>query len=353
MAAMRKARLLVHHTFPDAAYHLMSRVVNRDFLFGEEEKAKMVSIMRRYEQFCGMKVLTYCIMGNHFHLLVQVDTKPENADQMSDEELVERVRRCHGKTAATMLANDLADMLRDGRSHMHAATRAKHLKRMWNLSAFVQSLKQRFTVWYNKRNQRSGTLWEERYKSVIALGPEAVASIAAYIDLNPVRAGLVDDPADYEWSGYGEAMSGRRGAKFARQRFHEALCERTGSLLVSDVSKRNYMEWYRSWIYNRGVKRGVNVEAKPMKKGFGAQNAPEVIVPAGRIPSAEQFTRRVRHFSEGLVVGTREWLEQVFASQRHYFSEKRKSGARKMRWGEWGELRAMRDLQVKEKEPPG
>jgi len=46
-------------------------------------------------------------------------------------------------------------------------------------------------------------LWEERYKSVIVESGEAARTIAAYIDLNPVRAGMVSDPAEYRWSSYG------------------------------------------------------------------------------------------------------------------------------------------------------
>jgi REP element-mobilizing transposase RayT len=314
-------------------------------LFGEEEKAKLVSLMRRYERFCGMRVLTYCIKGNHFHWLVEVEEKPENADQMSDADLVERVRRCHGKQVANILAAELESLVRSGNTSLHAHIRTKYLKRMWNLSAFVQSVKQRFSVWFNKRHKRKGTLWEERFKSVVALGSEAVASVAAYIDLNPIRASLVDDPADYPWSGYGEAMSGGRGAKFAQQRLRRALCDREGSLLNNEELRQGYLEWYRCWIYGRGLKRGIKADGTPMKAGFDVEEVAKVVAEEGRIPAAEQLTRTVRYFSDGLVLGTKELLEKVFEAQRTYFGSKRKTGSRRMRWGEWGTLRAMRDLQ--------
>jgi putative transposase len=83
-----------------------------------------------------------------------------------------------------------------------------------------------------------------------------------------------------------------------------------------------------------------------VKKGFDAQEVVKVIEAEGRIPKVDQLSRRVRQFSDGLVVGTKEVLEQVFEQQRSYFSAKRKSGARKMREGEWGNLRAMRDLKA-------
>ncbi|MDF1753979.1 MAG: hypothetical protein P1U89_14445 [Verrucomicrobiales bacterium] len=74
--------------------------------------------------------------------------------------------------------------------------------------------KQRFSQWYNLRNDRRGTLWEERYKSVLVEGSqEALMTMAAYIDLNPVRAGIVKRAEDYRWTGYGAAAGGDADAR--------------------------------------------------------------------------------------------------------------------------------------------
>jgi hypothetical protein len=59
-----------------AHYHCISRVVNREFVFGDVEREQFVQFMREYEAFCGVRVLTYCILSNHFHILVEV---PESA----------------------------------------------------------------------------------------------------------------------------------------------------------------------------------------------------------------------------------------------------------------------------------
>jgi hypothetical protein len=79
----------------------------------------------------------------------------------------------------------------------------------------MKTLLQRFTRWHNKRSDRSGNLWEETFKSVVVEDGLASRTMAAYIDLNPVRAGMVADPAEYRWSSDGEAMgaTGRSGAK--------------------------------------------------------------------------------------------------------------------------------------------
>ena len=66
---------------------------------------------------------------------------------------------------------------------------------MWDVSGYLQRLKQRFTQWFNRRKGRRGVLWEERFKSVLVEGSgDPLSTMAAYIDLNPVRAGLVEDP---------------------------------------------------------------------------------------------------------------------------------------------------------------
>ncbi len=75
----------------------------------------------------------------------------------------------------------------------------------------MKTLMQRFTKWFNRTHARSGNLWEDAFKSVIVEDGVAAKTIAAYIDLNPVRAGMVKDPAEYRWSSYGEAIGG--GAK--------------------------------------------------------------------------------------------------------------------------------------------
>ena len=73
--------------------------------------------------------------------------------------------------------------------------RTKLLSRMGDVSVFMKELKQRFSIWYNKSHRRYETLWAERFKSVLVEGSRsALRTVAAYIDLNPVRAGLVEDP---------------------------------------------------------------------------------------------------------------------------------------------------------------
>ena len=71
--------------------------------------------------------------------------------------------------------------------------RARYLARMWDLSEFMKTLKQKFTLWFNRKHDRIGVLWESRFKSVVVEGDwNSLLKVAAYIDLNSVRAGMAE-----------------------------------------------------------------------------------------------------------------------------------------------------------------
>ena len=67
---MRKSGVLAMNEQGAVTYHCVSRVVDRDNKFGDKEKAVFVKMMRQYEQFCGVEVLSYCVMSNHVHLIL-------------------------------------------------------------------------------------------------------------------------------------------------------------------------------------------------------------------------------------------------------------------------------------------
>jgi REP element-mobilizing transposase RayT len=265
---MRSARLKLPPHHPRTFFHLVSRIVNRDFRLKEREKSLFVDWMRRYEVFCGVRVVTFCIMSNHFHILVEVPKRPEDKDLPSDEELVARVKQCQGVKASALLKDQLAELLEHGTAAAKAqgiasifaadpegtdqaayclrrylALREKWFSRMWDVSHFMQGLKRRFSAQYNKENDRVGTLWEERFKSVIVQGGHALATVAAYIDLNPVRAKIVEDPADYRWSGYGEICHGSVAARKALRRLLDLM------QVPAIHSLAEAMRWYRVYIY--------------------------------------------------------------------------------------------------------
>src|SRR5262245_58090772 len=86
---MRTARLRVPRDRPIGFYHCLSRVVDRRFIFDTTEKEHFVALMRECETFCEVRVLTYCLMSNHFHILVEVPRRPERLP--SAEEILSKM----------------------------------------------------------------------------------------------------------------------------------------------------------------------------------------------------------------------------------------------------------------------
>ena len=186
---MRKARVLAPETLKNSYYHCVSRVVGREFILGEVEREKFVELMRLYEKLYGLQVMTYCIMSNHFHILVRVPKRPEV--DMTDEELVALVRETLGEKTANDLSYALESLKAGCIENAYEDLRERWFSKMWNVSTFMKMVKQRFSYWYNQRTSRKGTLWEERFHSALVEGEgQALRMMAAYIDLNPVRAGI-------------------------------------------------------------------------------------------------------------------------------------------------------------------
>jgi putative transposase len=211
---MRHKRIL-SGTFSRPVYHITSRTCNADFYFDEACKRKLAGLIRGYAGFCGVEIFTWCILSNHFHILCEVP--PCQAEQIDDPELLRRLACIYPEPVVrkTRLALEHAAALggESGRA-VRERVRAPHLKRMGSLADFLKGIKQSFTQWFNKRREREGTAWQGRFHSSLVggegeAGTASVARVvAAYIDLNPVRAGLVGDPKDYAWSGYGAAVGG-------------------------------------------------------------------------------------------------------------------------------------------------
>ena len=323
-------------------YHCISRVVDRQFVLGAQEKEQLVTLMRRYEAFCGVKVITYCVMSNHFHILVEVPKRPEKERLPSDAELVSLVRKAKDSYGSGTLQQDLQRLRAEGAQGAVAAEalRERFLCRMWDVSWFMRLIKQRFTQWFNKARHRTGTLWEDRFKSVLIEGAgNALGTMAIYIDLNPVRAGVVKDPGEYRWCGYTQAMAGVRAA-------------RDGLAIVAAVvcgghppAARRVMAEYRLQLFGRGESRGLSEDGKPMRLGVSQKRIEQVLEKKGRLEKWEAVRCRVRYFSDGMILGSREFVERFFKNNRWRFGPNRQSGARPMRYADFGELCTMRDLQ--------
>ena len=168
---------------------------------------------------------------------------------------------------------------------------------MGNVSIYLKELKESFSKWYNKKNERKGTIWTERFGcTMVQAGTKAVFSMAAYIDLNPVRAGLVVAPEDYQWSGLTSALDGNQGA----QRGIESLYGngRRWEELAGE---------YRARVYVSG-----GVARQPGKVVLGDETIQKALEELAQAEGANTKAGKNRYFSEGVVLWSQEFVDQIF-----------------------------------------
>lgn len=324
----------------DNIYHVVTRTVGREILFGDEEREVFRKILFKQLRFSGVKCLAWCLMGNHFHLLLEVPDKEKALEGFSEEDLLGRLGVLKSEYSTRMLLAQAEMYQKGGKAEAFSEIASKVRARLFDLSMFMKELKMKMTAAYNALHGRRGTLWEGRFKSTLVQGTEALRAVAAYIDLNPVRAGLVENPEDYRWCSYAAAVAGFKGARSGLSR---AVKGKAGSPWRS-VSRE-----YRKLLFCIGEEKegGETVDGRDRRRrGFRVARIEEVLRSGGRLPLAEALRCRVRYFTDGVVLGGKEHVDGFFERRREQFGIRRESGARRMRGADWGGIRTLRDLRV-------
>lgn len=325
---MRKSRIKAEGA---AYYHCMSRIIEKRSILGDVEKERFVMLMRCLAGFCGLEIITFAVMENHFHILL----KEPDDKEISDSELIKRLAIIYPLRHVREIQDKLTTLRSSGCHEAAFELKRCYTYRMHDISYFFKSLKQNFSQWYNRRNDRLGPLWDQRFKSVLVEDSDhALRTMSAYIDLNPVRAGKVDDPKDYRFSGYGAAMGGCEQAMAGIRHIAQGF--------------GNYASWqricclYRQYLYLQGEEV---VSENCNRVGFDSETVAKVISEGGRLPLQTVLRCRVRYFSDGLVLGGRDFVEDVFCQYRQNFGSNRRCGARSMHSAVWNGLFTLRDIR--------
>jgi hypothetical protein len=204
----------------------------------------------------------------------------------------------------------------------------------------------------------------------------AAKTMAAYIDLNPVRAGMVKNPEEYRWSSYGEAIGARvigdcltrSGAKdngrkaraglVRAMRAHQGVAADAAlwskdvaieyrKILLAGAGERVEERVDQSGAMKRIVKRKGLTKEQLDKERQRLLEAEEKRM--GELPFGRMLRCRVRYFTDGAIIGSKEFVNAAFESARERFGAKRKDGARRMRGSGQaaaGVLWSVRDLRV-------
>jgi len=274
----RIARMIIKDE--PAVYHVMSRTALKGYVLGSLEKEYLLEWIKKLSQVYFSEVLGFCLMGNHFHLLVRMH-RPE---QYSDEEVRQRFKLYYGPKA---------------QEEFLTLEEISQLRQKWSsLSEYVKEIKQGFSRYYNRRHDRKGFFWSERFKSVIVDKGETLINCLAYLDLNPIRAGLVSKPEEYRWSSIGYHVQTANKHDFLSLDF--GLAE----FGFKDPVER--LRYYRKFLYEKGKVKGLE---KEREKGF-------------EISGVDRFLHRTRYFTDSGIIGSQAFVERVYLEFKAYFSSK-------------------------------
>jgi putative transposase len=323
---MRAGRIKVAAAEGEAVYHAMTRVVNGERVIHDVAKDVLRKQLWQVADYCGVQILTYAILTNHFHVLVRVP----QLSAITDAELLRRYRVLYPTPTRYQQARiEVIEAQLKTNGPDAVAWRKRQLALMHDISSFMRLVKQRYSIWHNKTHGRYGTLWAERFKSVL-VEPQGrvVETIAAYIDLNCVRAGMAGDPKDYRFCGYAEAVAGNHRARTGLQSV-------VGGTLWSDCQAS-----YRRLLFGTG--RGSREKGQVITQ----EQFEAVIKSGGKLPLADVLLCRVRYFADGAVLGSRAFVSS------HLARYQQKTGRRHGRdvhqvpsLTDWGELIALRALR--------
>jgi len=288
----RIPRLLVPET--PAVYHVISRTALPGLPFTAADKDYLQSLILRFSRIYFTEILGFCLMDNHFHLLVRMFPK----DHGDEATLRTRFKLTHGDKAA-----------------FSPSKIAEYREKWSSLSEFVKDIKQTFSRYFNKKNNRKGYLWGDRFKSVIVQDGHTLVNCLAYIDLNPVRANMVQRPEDYRWSSLGYHVQTGNRADFLSL-----------DLGLADwgIERKNRFRKYREFIYETGALdtgKGARLDPKMVKKerkkGY-------------RLTVADRLRYKTRYFTDAGVIGTKEFVARHSRKFHDHFACKQEKKPRKV-----------------------
>jgi hypothetical protein len=147
-------------------------------------------------------------------------------------------------------------------------------------------------------HNRKGFFWSERFKSVIVENGETLINCLAYIDLNPIRAGIIKKPEQYRWSSLAYHVQADNKDEFLSLDF--GLRE----FGVKDEKER--LRYYRRFVYEKGSLRAVK---KERQKDF-------------EIDGVDRFKYRTRYFTDGGIIGTKAFVTRLYQTFKDHFSSK-------------------------------
>jgi REP element-mobilizing transposase RayT len=290
-------------------YHTMSRLAISE-QFSDDDKDVLVKIIHHFTKIYFTKVFSYCVMNNHFHLIIQM----KDYDSISSETDFKRRYKRYQKGIEFI-----------PRYQLHRKEDVEKLKEKWaSLSELLKDIKLTFTRYYNDKYQRFGFLWGGRFKSVILEKGNALINCMAYVDLNPIRAGLVKVPEKYRWSSIYYHVIRKNGGNWLSLDYANPFEDNNFNSAKTNKEK---LIFYRKYMYQTGI--------EPHYKDYGDDDAflqgalsDKIFDDAEskdfKYSFKEKFMHQCRYFSDSLIVGSYEFVKSVHGLHKSKLAEKRK-----------------------------
>ena len=374
----RKNRVSVY----DGIYHVTTRIANRAMLLKPEAvKDRIMEWIRSVAAFSGIEVWAWCIMDNHLHLFLHVPPVPErywldpqvepaayafgmrppecreplwppqgdcppipsshvgdcpppprpSLDFMlSDDEMLGRLKFLYGAKGADVVAKRWKFLREHGQDSLVDEAKERYCRRMYNLSQFCKTLKERISMWYNDEFGHTGCLWQGRFHSgVVERSFGVLAVVAAYIGYNPVKAHISSSPADWRWSSYALAVAGGDG--ICCRKMYERMLGRPWHEVRAVLES----------IYADKLPDGITPEL--LKEMFdhydeedGTAENPEGNPPAVKFRASQAIRATMRFFSHGAYIGRDfAFMERVAALLPRKFPREGRKSIKRCRAFAW------------------
>jgi len=269
----------------DAWYHIHNRIAGCRGEYPLSEAAptrKLLGIIEHFSRIYFCQVAAFSVMGSHFHLIANFET-PRTVDH---QELRSRSRIMYPSKASQ---DQIDGWTGDKWQRFH--------DRLFDVSEFMRNVQAAFARWYNRTYDRRGRFWADRFKSVYLQDEKAVLDCMLYVELNPVRAGLVERPE--EWQG---------SSIFLREIGNADWLVPLRDFCQQPSEKKALVE-FRERLYYRG-----NVPAKPGQAAISNEILVQEI--ARGFKAGGMYRKRLAYFVDGLAIGSEQFIRAEIAKMR-------------------------------------
>ena len=196
-------------------------------------------------------------------------------------------------------------------------------------------------MWFNRNHRRYGTLWSDRFKSVLVEGfGNPMQMMSTYIDLNPVRANMVEDPKDYRFCSYAEAVAGEKRAKLGLV-FIWADSLKLKKMKDWNHSFKEVLEAHRMLIFGKGshpwTHKGKLIDHDTAVKVLEKQQ--------GQLPRTVLLRCRVRYFTDEAILGSAEFVQGFTGAWQRERERKYPPKVNEMCGTDWGDLAVIQSLR--------